>query len=125
VYCPTGKISEDENYVYGNEEGLQKYYFADGNLKAEENYFNGEKDGVSKYYYDNGKVEHIENWVLGSHHGKYYYYDKTGKLIRTAVYYNDDMIYESAQSETGTNKAQPKVQPKAPQPKAGGTGTHK
>ncbi len=94
MYTPAGKVYEDENYQSGDENGLQKYYYADGKLKAEENFYLGDMDGTSTYYYETGKPEHTENWVLGKRHGAFKYYDASGKLIKTTIYYNDEVVTE-------------------------------
>jgi antitoxin component YwqK of YwqJK toxin-antitoxin module len=96
-YFSNGNIFEDENYVMGNFDGTQKYFYPNGKPQSQESYYMGERDGKSTYFYENGKVEHEESWVLGNKQGSFNYYDNSGKLIRTAVYYNNDEIYETSQ----------------------------
>lgn len=94
-YFSNGKPMEDENYYYGYYSGLQSYYYPNGNPKSKENYYLGQKNGKCTYYYDNGKIEHDETWVMDNKQGVFNYYDRSGKLIKTAVYYNDDEVYET------------------------------
>ncbi|MGP8215956.1 MAG: tetratricopeptide repeat protein [Bacteroidia bacterium] len=101
VYTSAGKVYEDENYESGNQSGIQKYYYNSGKLKSVENYYLGEKDSTFSYYYETGKIEHVEHWVLGKQHGVFKYYDKQGKLLKTSVYYDDEVISEKLENGNG------------------------
>lgn len=94
MYGPDGKVYEEETYHDGDNMGLQKYYYKGGKIKAEENYYMGDMDGTCTYYYETGKPEHTESWVAGKRHGAFKYYDKLGKLIKTTIYYDDDILTE-------------------------------
>ncbi|GAB3234346.1 hypothetical protein GCM10027346_23130 [Hymenobacter seoulensis] len=70
TYYPNGKVQEDENYIFDELHGRNRYYRPDGTLEREENYRYGEKYGPTVYF------------------------DSKGKPLRTDIYW-DSLIYES------------------------------
>lgn len=111
-YFPDGKISEDENYLYGDFEGEQKYYYHNGNLKKEARYYGDELDGTVSYYHENGKLEHTEYHVLGDKFGTWVYYDEAGKETKIRRFYSDRQL-----SETVAAPAAPAADPTGARPK--------
>lgn len=94
LYFANGKVQEEDNYIANELTGTSKEYYASGKVRTEENYMYDEKNGKCMAYYENGKVKSEEYFVNGKQHGTSKYYDAAGKLIRTFVYYNDELIDE-------------------------------
>ena len=61
-------------------------------MKSEENYFFGELNGLSKYYSENGKLNKTVNYLYGSKHGLTQEYDNNEKLISSQNYLYGELI---------------------------------
>lgn len=97
IYAPDGKLISETNFESGYRNGIQKYYYyGDTALKEEDNYYYGEMDGICRSYYPNGKPEQEESYMLGKKEGPCRYYDKDGNLIKTVYYFNGNEITETA-----------------------------
>ena len=98
VYNSKGKMYSDEVFENGEFHGKSIYYFANGTKSQESNYKYGSLHGLDIKYYENGKTKSETNYLFGDKHGKSTEYSKEGKLIKTSLYYNNELI------EISTNK---------------------
>jgi antitoxin component YwqK of YwqJK toxin-antitoxin module len=82
------KLSEGK-IVNGNDEGVWKYYYANGQLERESNFTKGKQNGLSTEYYKNGKIKAEASYTNGTITGYYKYYYINGQL-KVSGYYNED-----------------------------------
>jgi antitoxin component YwqK of YwqJK toxin-antitoxin module len=80
MFHSNGKISKEQNWLAGKEEGISKDYTENGFLLSYEIYKNGVRDGLCKYYYENGKLKEEGSCKDGKEEGIYKWYYENGKL---------------------------------------------
>lgn len=80
------KLWAEENYIYGDKDGLQKRYFENGQISNLENHKNGKRDGEQKSYYMDGSMQSISTYRNGQIIGDYKSWYKNGKNWRVEHY---------------------------------------
>ena len=80
TWTVNGIMSEEENYVSGQQEGLQRYYSDQGALHSEINYTQGVRDGFAVQYYDNGIINNHGWYKDGNQQGTFREYNPDGTL---------------------------------------------
>ena len=76
--------------VNSAEEGIWKYYHANGNLKYEVEYTKGKLNGILKFYFKNGKPKYELKYVDGQREGYYKSFYLNGKVEVEGYYQNDE-----------------------------------
>jgi antitoxin component YwqK of YwqJK toxin-antitoxin module len=87
-----GKIEEEEFYVNGVREGVQKKYGRSGVLEKESMYKNGKREGLTIEYHRDTKIKEKEtNYVNDKEDGQTVKYSETGKVVEKGQYYEGEM----------------------------------
>ena len=95
-YDKVGRITEEEGFINGLNDGIAKYY-DDGMLYKEGEYQNNEKIGVWKSYNDQGKLLSEVTYSNSKKNGLATYYYDNGKIQSTGIFKdgNRDSIWVS------------------------------
>lgn len=91
-YYSDGKLMTASNYYYGEPEGEYIQYHPNGNKKTEATYKNGELEGMYYEYHSNGILKMSSTYRFGELNGERKVYSEKGELIKTYIYYNDQML---------------------------------
>jgi uncharacterized protein len=81
---------EEGDYLAGERTGLWKHsYTTNGRPRFEGNFVNGQPDGQQTWWYEDGKKWQEGKYVYGRKEGDWRYYDELGLLILTITYKDD------------------------------------
>lgn len=84
---------EEGVYHAGERDGVWKHtYTTNGKKRFEGNYVNGQPDGKQTWWYENGKVWQEGRYVYGQKEDEWKYFSEDGILILTIFYSNDKEI---------------------------------
>ncbi len=92
IYGKNGKILEKSTYKNGDLNGKVEEYNDNGNLIESADYLYDEYHGTVKTYYKNGQLKSETKYLYGDKNGNEKLYSEDGKLIKTYVFYNDELI---------------------------------
>lgn len=73
-------------YVKGEPDGLQQYFYEDGILQFEGAIKNGKREGTWTWYYQNASIESTVEFKAGKKEGVQNFYLDDGTITRTEVY---------------------------------------
>lgn len=73
-----GQPFSEINYVDGELDGLQKYFFIDGKLSEETQFSKGIKNGITKEYFPNGNIQSMGNYKDDKLDGSFVTYHPNG-----------------------------------------------
>lgn len=85
----TGDIIEEGKYIVGLKDGIWKSYFPEGKLKFKGNFIQGNPDGQQIFYYENGKVKEEQFFQMGIREKTWKKFDEEGNPIIVIAYKND------------------------------------
>jgi antitoxin component YwqK of YwqJK toxin-antitoxin module/Tfp pilus assembly protein PilF len=90
-YFPSGKVQEEDNYLYGSQNGVTLAWYPDGAPKSEIDYARGKMNGLYRTHYANGKTRE-QGWQMdGDPCGLWVAYNDLG-AITDSVYYSDGVV---------------------------------
>lgn len=88
---PSEKTSGDSSQDEFLNEGIKKWYYANGNIKLETYHKNGKLEGIANYYYESGKLKAREFYKDNQLHGLSKWYYETGE-VKSERYYKDGAL---------------------------------
>lgn len=85
----TGILLEEETYLDGALNGVQKRYFTTGEINTIIPYINGKMNGLAEVYYPNNVLSTRGMYHNNLRNGIWDYYDESGKLRKSIDFKND------------------------------------
>ena len=85
-------VMSTTQYVGGEPDGLQQFFFQDGTVKVEGEIKNGKREGLWNWYYENTAVESSIEFKAGKKEGAQNFYLDDGTLTRTEVYKQGELV---------------------------------
>ena len=70
-------------------DGIWKSYYPDGKLRFRGNYVQGNPDGAQAYYYENGKIKEEQYYSMGIRQRTWKKYNEEGFAFLTITYKDD------------------------------------
>ncbi len=85
----SGDFTEEGKYIIGLRDGQWKAYYSNGTLKFKGNFIQGNPDGLQTFYYEDGKVKEEQYYKMGIRQKTWKKYDEEG-LPYLVIAYRDD-----------------------------------
>jgi antitoxin component YwqK of YwqJK toxin-antitoxin module len=89
-------VMSSTQYVNGEPEGIQQFFFEDGTVQIEGSMKNGKREGIWKWYYQNSTVESSVNFEAGKKEGEQTFFLDDGTLSRMEVYKQGELVENKA-----------------------------
>ena len=93
IYHFNGQLADEFHNVGGLSHGVEKEFYTNGQLFKEYTEYYDLQHGLETTYHENGEVKSTINYVYGEIEGESKHYDTKGQLIRTEIWFNNN-IYE-------------------------------
>jgi antitoxin component YwqK of YwqJK toxin-antitoxin module len=84
-----GDNMEEGKYIIGLKDGLWKSYYSDGKLRFKGNFVQGNPDGQQLFYYENGKLKEEQFYKMGIRQKIWKKFDEEGSPVLTITYKDD------------------------------------
>jgi len=101
TYYKSGKVAKRQQFLDGQQSGLEQAYYLSGQLKMESNYAYGRLHGLSIEYYQNGDMKLKENWHYGRRKGVVIVYYPGEKMRMFGLVDGDDLEFAQRFDESG------------------------
>ena len=85
----TGDISEEGKYITGLKDDVWKSFYSNGKLRFKGNFVQGNPDGPQIFYYETGKVKEEQYYQMGIRQKTWKKFDETGMPF-IVISYKDD-----------------------------------
>jgi antitoxin component YwqK of YwqJK toxin-antitoxin module len=73
-------------------DGLWKTYYPGDKIKSKGNFVQGNPDGTQTYYYEDGKIKEIQYYQMGVRERTWKKFDEIGNTLLTIAYKNDNEV---------------------------------
>lgn len=87
-----GDVRDEGSYVNDFKDGVWKTFYSNGKLLFQGNFIQGNPDGKQVYYYDDGKIQEEQYYVNGIKEKNWYKFTPDGQLFLTITYQNDEEV---------------------------------
>jgi antitoxin component YwqK of YwqJK toxin-antitoxin module len=84
-----GDNMEEGKYIIGLKDGLWKSYYSDRKLRFKGNFIQGNPDGQQLFYYENGKLKEEQFYRMGIRQRTWKKFDEEGSPVLTITYKDD------------------------------------
>jgi antitoxin component YwqK of YwqJK toxin-antitoxin module len=84
-----GDNMEEGKYIIGLKDGLWKSYYSDEKLRFKGNFVQGNPDGQQLFYYENGKLKEEQFYRMGIRQRTWKKFDEEGSPVLTITYKDD------------------------------------
>jgi antitoxin component YwqK of YwqJK toxin-antitoxin module len=84
-----GDNMEEGKYIIGLKDGFWKSYYLEGKLRFKGNFIQGNPDGQQLFYYENGKLKEEQFYKMGIRQKTWKKFDEEGSPVLTITYKDD------------------------------------
>jgi uncharacterized protein len=85
----SGDYSEEGKYITGLKDGVWKSFYTNGKLRFKGNFVQGNPDGQQTFYYESGKIKEEQYFQMGIREKTWKKFDEEGSLLVVIAYKND------------------------------------